>query len=227
MRYRPQSGFDPLEQTLMTEKPESKGAAWQDVIRWFWDVFGPSIKAAIGPAVFSGVVVAVAGWEFVKSSHVVPGWVIVIAAGITGLCLVSVGLHFSRWRLKQRGGALVMEHSGPRVLTWDFGRRGDTPIMMVWGDFQIANRAPGNVVVPRSIMVVSYKRWGFLPARRRVEGFGVFEPLAGHRVREERLHWEIEPPIVNEGDPLIAKVCLVDHLGNENWTRWLRWRYSG
>jgi hypothetical protein len=100
--------------------------------------------------------------------------------------------------------------------------------MMVWGDFHIANRAPAPVVVPRSLLAVSYKRWGFLPARHYVESVGMFQAIGGNRVHEERLHWMIEPPILKDGETLIAKACLIDHLGNENWTRrWLRWKYLG
>ena len=92
----------------MSEKPEPPGASWRDVIRWAWDVFGPAIKTAIGPAILSGGLVAVAGMEFVKSSHSVPGWAIVVATGVTGLCIVSVGLHVHRWRRRRRSGVLAI-----------------------------------------------------------------------------------------------------------------------
>jgi hypothetical protein len=107
------------------------------------------------------------------------------------------------------------------------GKRGDAPVMMPTGDFLIVNLREGRVGVPRSVLVVSYRRWKFLPARQHVVGFGLFEDLNGRGGREERLHWEIEPPVLKLGDTLIAKVCLIDHAGRENWTRWLRWPYRG
>jgi len=44
--------------------------------------------------------------------------------------------------------------------------------MQVFSDFNIMNRASsGKAVTPRSILEVRYRRWGVLPARRRVDGF--------------------------------------------------------
>ena len=95
--------------------------------------------------------------------------------------------------------------------------------MMPVGDFEITNLTEASVGVPRSILVIRYKWWNCLPARRRVEGFGPFHPVQGRKTIKDRLHWQVEPPILTKGEVLSAKVCLVDHLGGENWTKWLQW----
>ena len=158
-------------------------------------------------------------YSFALSSTSVPNWIL----GVIGLLALSIGFPAYQWLRRKRGGCLAIEHVGPRALSWQLGKRGEVPVMMPWGDFHITNRTAGNVAVPRSILVVSYRRWGILPARRRVDGFGVFQPLPGHAASQERLHWEIEPPILEKGEVLTARVCLIDHLGGENWTPWLRW----
>lgn len=210
----------------MPKRSEPAGTSWRDVARWFWELLGPAIKALLGPVVGSGSVYVIAGKEFVWSSHPVPGWVLVGSAGVAGLCVVSVAVHVYQWLRRRRGGLLAIEHTGPRALWWQMGKRGDVSVMMPCGDFLVTNRTPAYVAVPRSVLVVGYRRWGFLPARRRVDGFGVFEPLKGHAAREERLHWDIEPPVLSEGEALRARVCLIDHLGGETWTAWLRWRHQ-
>jgi hypothetical protein len=107
-------------------------------------------------------------------------------------------------------------------------KRGEQRVMMPHGRFFIVNlRDGGRVAVPRSVLVVSYRRWGVVPARRYVDGFGLHEDLDGRAGREQSLHWEIEPPVLKEHDTLVAKVCLIDHGGGENWTGWLRWPYLG
>lgn len=162
-------------------------------------------------------------YSFARSSTQVPNWIL----GVLGLLALSTGFYANRWLRRKRGGILAIEYEGPRALWWQMGTRDDVPIMMPWGDFHVTNRTPGNVAVPRSFLVVSYRRWGILPARRRVDGFGVFQPLPGHSASKERLHWEIEPPILRKGEVLTARVCLIDHLGGENWTPWLRWPSMG
>lgn len=209
----------------MAKEPEPAGSSWRDVARWFWELLGPAIKTLLGPLVGSGGVYVIAGKEFVWSSHPVPGWVLVGSAGVAGLCVVGVGLHLYQWLRRRRGGLLAIEHTGPRALWWQVGKRGDVSVMMPCGDFHVSNRTPAYVAVPRSVLVVSYRRGGVLPARRRVDGFGVFNPLEGHAARQERLFWEIEPPVLREGEVLRARICLIDHLGGENWTGWLRWPY--
>jgi len=72
----------------------------------------------------------VAGREFVTSSHFVPGWTIVAAVGVAGLCVVSVELHVYHWWRRRRHRSLSIEHKGPRALWWQMGKRGDTPVMM-------------------------------------------------------------------------------------------------
>ena len=151
----------------------------------------------------------------------------VVFAGVTGLCVVSVGLHIRRWWQRRARHLLSIQHVGPRALHWQMAHRGDVPVMMPHGDFLIVNRADGKIGVPRSVLVVSYRRWRFFPARRYVDGFGLHEPLDGSAGRQSRLHWEIEPPVLREGEALVAKVCLIDHTGGETWTRWLRWRFFG
>ena len=56
------------------KKPEPPGAKWRDILRWFCDVFSPAIKTGIGPVLASGSFIAVGVRDFVKSSHLIPGW---------------------------------------------------------------------------------------------------------------------------------------------------------
>jgi len=209
----------------LPKEHEPAGASWRDVARWFWELLGPAIKSLVGPLVGSAGVYVIAGKDFVWSSHSVPGWALVGFAGVAGLCVASVGAHLYRWLHAKRGGLLAVEHTGPHALRWQMGKRGDVPIMMPCGDFYITSLSSANVAVPRSVLLVGYRRWGVLPASRRVDGAGVFETLKGHGARKERLIWHIEPPVLREGEVLRAKICLIDHLGGENWTGWLRWPY--
>src|SRR5437899_11506497 len=104
------------------KKLAPEGASWRDVARWFWEFLGPAIKTLLGPLVGSGGVYVIAGNEFVWSSHFVPGWVLVVAAGVAGLCVVGVGLHVYRRWLRKRGGFLVIVYAGPRALCWQLGK---------------------------------------------------------------------------------------------------------
>jgi hypothetical protein len=203
------------------------GHPWRDVLRWFWDTFGPSIKTAILTLLPSGTAVAIYGRDFVTASHSVPGWAILIAVAIVGPLALLLVREGRRWR--RRTPALVIEYRGPHALHWHMGKHGTTDVMQVFGDFNILNRAPsGNAVTPRSMLEVHYRRWRVLPARRRVDGFGVYEPIPATAIRgNERLDWHVEPAVIKRGDALVARVCLIDHLGGENWTRWLQWPYMG
>lgn len=207
-------------------KPEPAGVSWRDVAGWFWEIFGSTIKTLLGPLAASGGFYIIAGKEFVWSSHLVPGWVLVGTAGVGGLCIVSIGIQVHQWLRRKRTRLVAIEHIGPHALWWQMGTRGDVAIMMPFGDFHVTNCTAETVAIPRSVLIVSYRRWGFLPARRRIDGFGFFKPLDGCEAGKERLHWQIEPPVLKKGDILCAKVCLIDHLGGENWTKWLRWRFQ-
>jgi hypothetical protein len=204
-------------------KTEPRGTPGRDVARWFWDLFGPTVKAAIVPAGASLAVIAITGWEFVKTSHLVPGWAVVGMTAVGGLCVTSIVIQVRRWWQRRYAHDLGIQHVGPNALWWHMGKHGDAPVMGVVGDFLIVNRLPGLVGVPRSVLLVSYRRWGFPPARRYVEGHGLSEPLGDHKGRQERLFWNVEPPILREGNTLVARVCLVLHTGHENWTQWTRW----
>ena len=205
---------------------EAPGRSTVDTLRWIWDVFGSSIKAAVAAALPSGAALAIVGRDFVTSPHLVPGWVIALILALAGLGALGAWTGWTGWRKRRRGGPLVIEHRGPRALNWTMGKRGSQDVMMVLGDFSITNRASFTAITPRSVLVLSYKRWGFLPARRHIDGFGV-EPIEALSVRKDRLEWHLEPPILNRGDLLVARVCLIDQLGTENWTNWLRWTYAG
>jgi hypothetical protein len=41
---------------------------------------------------------------------------------------------------------------------------------------------------------------------------GVWEPIAARSVKRDRLHWDIERPVLGRGDLRSARVCLIDHL---------------
>jgi len=206
---------------------EAPGRSWRDVLRWFWDTFGSYITTAALALLPSGTAVAIYGRDFVTSSHSVPGWAILIAVALVGplaFLLVREGL---RWR--RRTPTLVIEHRGPHALHWGMGQRDTTDVMQVFGDFTITNRASsGRAFTPRSILEVRYRRWGVLPARRRVDGFGVYEPIPPVSIHgNERLDWHVEPAVLKRGETLVARVCLIDHLRGENWSHWLRWPYMG
>jgi hypothetical protein len=96
---------------------DRESSSWRDVARWFWDVFGPFIKSGIGPALGSGGVVIVAGRKFVTTSHEVPGWIIVVAAGIAGLCVVSVGLHVTGFDADGAGDSYSSTRAGRSAST--------------------------------------------------------------------------------------------------------------
>jgi hypothetical protein len=212
------------EEGAMTEAP---GHSWRDVLRWFWDTFGSYITPAVLAILPSGTAVAIYGRDFVTASHSVPGWAILIAVALVGPVALLLVREGRRWR--RRTPALVIEYRGPHALHWSMGKRDATDVMQVFGDFTIMNRASsGKAVTPRSVLEVRYLRWGVLPARLRVDGFGVYKPIPPVSVHvDERLDWHIEPAVLKRGTTLVARVCLIDHLGGENWSRWLRWRYMG
>src|SRR5438094_7778961 len=148
--------------TSVTDKPKPKGAWLRDVAAWFWEFFGPTIKAAIGPAVLSGSFLLVTGWDFVKTPHQVHGSLIVAGVGVFGLCIVSVGFNLLRWRRRHHARTLSVEYEGYSFsLHWSMGTAGDKSVMFVAGDFIIAALVPrDDVAVPRSVLHLRYRLWG-------------------------------------------------------------------
>lgn len=190
------------------------------------------VAALFGVLPSVGVLLAY-GWAFLRTTHPIPGWAVLCALATGGLFAASVVLNVGQWltRRRERGRTVQAVAQGyPSSLNWNMGARmgpPDVPLMMVWGDFHITNLTPHNVAVPRAILLASYKRWYVVPWRKRFEGPGIYNPIAGGRAMRERLHWNIEPPILRKGAALRARLGLIDHLGRVNWGEWLNWKYLG
>ena len=208
----------------VTDKPK---VSWRDTVRWFWDLFGPLIKLALPTIVVWLGTWYVAGQEFVGSTHAVSGYVIVFMAGVACLCVTLVAIHISYW-VQARHGAqpLAIEHSGPDGIWWHMGGMNGKPAMQIAGVFHVTNRVPGNIVVSRTAIIVAYRRWTIVPSRHRVESGGLHQTFLGRTIRRDCLidFW-IQPPLLSEGRHFYARVCLIDNLGGENWSRWIRWSY--
>src|SRR5688572_22823465 len=189
---------------------------------------GPAIVPLIPPA----AVVLAWGTEFVRNSHPVPGWVILLTTALLGLLGLSVAFNVKSLLQHRRGRrrmVAIVPEGYAHSLHWSLGERqtraGSIPSMMVVGDFQITNLTKGGVGVPRTVLVAWARFWGIIPYRVQVVGPGLFQDLQADTGRHERLHWTIDPPIRTAGRPLRAKVGLVDHLGRMIWTPWIRWPY--
>jgi len=185
------------------------------------------------PLIPPGAVLLARGTDFVRGSHAVAGWVILVVAALFGVLCLSVAYNVALLLQRRRGRRRtlsVVPKGAPYSLKWDLGGKqtaaGSVPVMMVWGDFQITNvTKEGAVAVPRTILVAWCRVWRIFPYRLRVVGFGVHEHLDAGSTLSDRLHWMIDPPIRAEGQTLRAKIGLIDHLGRANWTPWLRWPY--
>jgi hypothetical protein len=170
------------------------------------------------------------GLSFIKTTHPVPGWLILCSAAVGGLFVFSAGLNIWQ-RLSQRRAArrtlAVVAEGYPTSVHWSLGKRGDTPVMCVAGDFHITNLRSQNISVPRTVLIVAHRRWRVIPRRLRIEGAGVYEGIEAGALVRDRLLWWIEPPVLKTGETLHAKVGFIDNLGQINWGEWLDWKYLG
>ncbi len=100
-------------------------------------------------------------------------------------------------------------------------------MMCVAGDFHITNLRSQNISVPRTVLIVAHRRWHVIPRRLRIEGAGLYQGVEAGALVKDRLLWWIEPPVLQTGETLHAKVGFIDNLGQINWGEWLDWKYLG
>lgn len=208
------------------------GVEEQLALRDWWHSLTINTVTAVIIAVVSGVLPPAAvlwayGLSFFKTTHQVPGWVILSSVAVAGLFMFIVGFNIRQWskrRQAARGTLAIVAEGYPTSLWWHMGAVGSAAAMQVVGDFHITNLTPHTLTVPRTILVASYKLWWIVPRRLRIEGAGVYEAVPGDALTRDRFSWWIEPPILQAGRTLHAKVGLIDNLGRTNWGEWLEWK---
>ncbi len=203
---------------------------------WLKSLFGGLLQDGVKSVITFGIGAALTsqgaalwayGWDFVWSPHPIPGWIIFVAVGLVILFVSSVVLNLIQWRrTRQRNFAIVAE-GHPTALHWSMGKNGDRPVMMVSGDFSIANLSQNNLVIPRIELIVAYKVFGFIPWRRRVVGIIANNVIQARKQGRDRLFWMIDPPVLRQGQTLRARPVIVDSFNRISRGDWREWPYVG
>jgi len=188
-----------------------------------------SVIAGLGlSALIGGVMLRLwpQSWEFLMATHPVRGWVILVGALIAILFLASATLNGVQWRrgTRQRTFSIVAE-GHPSALSWNIGGVADRPVMMVTGDFYIANLSSHNLAIARTELIIAYKVWGVIPWRRRVEGTAAGTVMRARQQTRDRFIWFIDPPILKKGQQMQARVAMIDTFNHSSKSDWCRWRY--
>ncbi len=196
---------------------------WRDLFRDLIREFGVRFLGAILSFLPPAALIKAYGVEFVTKQHQVPGWVIIAAIAMMGPLLLIGIVHYQR---RHRSARQVQNLSAvpegyPRSLHWSPGGRGHLPVMHVVGDFVITNASNTRLIVPRTILVLSYTFMRF--PRRRVVGPGVWDPIEVRSIKKDRLIWTVERPMRKAGETLNARVCFIDQFNREYWAPWLEW----
>ncbi|GEM_PF-3764971 len=200
---------------------------WRDLVRDLIRQLGVWVLGAILGLLPPAAVIKAYGLDFITKQHQVLGWAILLVIGLVGPLLLVGIVHYYRHHRSSRGvqNLTAVPEGFPHSLQWSTGKRGDQPIMFVVGDFVITNASNGALIVPRTILVLSYTFMRF--PRRYVVGPGVWQPIDARTARKDRLMWTVEPPIRRPGKTLNARVCFIDQFNHEYWTQWLSWVSNG
>ena len=200
---------------------------WRDLVRDLIRQSGVWLLGAILGLLPPAAVIKTYGVEFITNEHQVPGWAILLVIGLAGpLLLLGIVYYYRHHRSSRRIGDLTAVPEGfAHSLHWSPGNRGDQPLMFVVGDFVITNASDERLIVPRTILVLSYTFLRF--PRRYIVGPGVWEPISARTAKKDRLMWTVEPPMRRNGKSLTAKVCFIDQFNRKHWTPWLSWVWSG
>jgi len=188
-----------------------------------------SVIAGLGlSALIGGVILRFwpQSWEFLRATHPVRGWFILLGALIVVLFLASATLNGVQWRRRTRQRTFSIVADGhPTALHWNMGGVADRPAMMVTGDFYITNLSSHNLGIARTELVMAYKIWGVIPWRRHVQGTLAGAVMPARKQTRDRFIWFIEPPILKEGQQMRARVVMIDTFNDSSKSDWYRWRY--
>jgi hypothetical protein len=201
------------------------------MLQWLKSLFADALKqgvlAALALIVPPAAVISATGLGFLTTPHRVAGWAIVGAASLAGVFVFSVALNFMQWRRTAlpRSVHLVAEGGFSGEPWWHTGAQGATPAMQICGSFHITNVTSFTITIPKSVLIASYRTWGVIPRRTRVEEAGLYEPLMAQSFVQDQFTWWISPPILKEGQVLHARVGLIDNLGRTSWGEWLDFKY--
>lgn len=204
----------------------------------WWRAFAINTATTIIIGILSGTLPPMAvlwayGFGFITATHPIPGWAILGALVGAGLLVFSIGLNAAQWlrdRRRRRRTLTIVAEGYPNALNWSMGEKTapvKAPVMMPCGDFHITNVTSSNMTIPRTVLVARYRLWGVIPWRRRVDGAFPSNVIQGRHLLRERLIWMVEPPFLNKGQTMRARVGLVDNLGQVNWGEWYDWSYLG
>ena len=200
---------------------------WRDLARDLIRQLGVWVLGAVLGFLPPAAVIKAYGVDFITKQHQVPGWAILLVIGLAGpILLVGVVYYYRHHRSSRLLQNLTAVPEGyPSSLNWSLGKRGDQPVMLVVGDFVITNATKGPLIVPRTVLVLSYTFMRF--PRRYIVGPGVWEPIDARTAKKDRLIWTVESPIRRSGKTLNARVCFIDQFNREYWTPWLSWVWNG